>query len=95
MVSIIVACFFYIPCIRNVAFGVTAVDNRSRDSAKHWMVVPLCCRRPPMVSVYTRSPLGSSMVGSDIEGGGGTMSLNRVPFIIQKIFSVSECLHLY
>ena len=48
-----------------------------------------------MVSVYTRSPLGSSMVGSDIEGGGGTMSLNRVPFIIQKIFSVSECLHLY
>ena len=48
-----------------------------------------------MVSVYTRSPLGSSMVGSDIEGGGGRKSTNRVPFIIQKILSVSECLHLY
>ena len=48
-----------------------------------------------MVSVYTRSPLGSCMVETDIEGGGGTMSLNGVPFIIQKILSVSEWLHLY
>ena len=35
------------------------------------------------------------MVGVDIEVGCGTMSTNRVPFIIQKILSVSEWLHLY
>ena len=48
-----------------------------------------------MVSVDTRSPLGSSKVEVDIEGGCGTMSTNRVPSIIQKVLLVSECLHLY
>ena len=48
-----------------------------------------------MVSVYTRSPLGSSMAKADIIRGCGTMSLNRVPLIIQKSLLVSEWLHLY
>ena len=48
-----------------------------------------------MVSVDTRSPLGSSKVEVDIEGGCGTMSTNRVPSIIQKVLLVSEWLHLY
>ena len=77
--------------MKNDTGGVT-IDPMM--SVEHWIVVPLCSVRPPIVSVDSLPPSGSAaLVVSMSNGKMSTFSL--LPFTLQKMPLVVETLHMY